>query len=102
MPFAGVISRDQGCPWGTTGLSTATWADVPVVPVTVATLTATQPGVLIAALIEAGVPVGGDEYPHVVIWQGRAYLEDGHHRVMRALIAGQRSIDARVFDMDPP
>jgi len=98
--FKGIISRDNGEPWGPTGMSTAKWLHIEPQTVNIPDLTATQPGVLLHALIEQTVPVGGDRIPHVIAWQGQMYLEDGHHRVMRALLAGQRTITARVLTVD--
>lgn len=96
--FVGVISRDNGCPWGETGMSTARWASVPVWRVTIASLVATQPQLLIRALRpDAPAPYAGDPYPHVICWGGVMYLEDGHHRVVRAALAGARTIAARVL-----
>jgi hypothetical protein len=98
--FQGIISRDNGCPWGETGMTTAKWQHIPTDTVTIADLTATQPGVLLHALIEQTTPVGGDTHPHVIRWNGGMYLEDGHHRVMRALLNGQHTITARVLTVD--
>jgi hypothetical protein len=98
--FAGIISRDNGAPWGTTGLTSHTWLDMPVQQFSIRDLILTQPGVYFHALTEQAAPVGGDPYPHVVLWEGKAYLEDGHHRVMRALIAGRKTIGARVMKVE--
>ena len=99
--FAGIISRDNGCPWGETGMSTAKWQHIPTRRVRIADLTATQPGVLLHALTDdAPTPVGGDPVPHVIAWDGRLYLEDGHHRVVRARLNGRTTIEARVLDLD--
>jgi len=98
-PFAGVISRDQGEPWGPTGMSTAKWMHVPTQTLPIAQLHATQPGVLFHALTGDRAPVGGDPLPHVIAWRGAYYLEDGHHRVMRAALAGHAEIEARVLQV---
>jgi hypothetical protein len=95
--FAGVISRDNGCPWGETGMTTAKWRNLPTRTVTIAQLTATQPGVLLHALTGRPSPVGGDPFPHVIDWDGNLYLEDGHHRVVRAALAGRTEVEARVL-----
>jgi hypothetical protein len=94
--FAGVISRDNGEPWGTPGMTTAKWRAVPVVGVRIAELIATQPGVLFSSLrADAPDPVGGDPFPHVIAWRGELYLEDGHHRVVRAALRGETTVQAR-------
>jgi len=93
--FKAIISRVGGCPWGATGMTSATWLGVPVETFAIADLTATQDGVYFHALAAGPAPVGGDPYPHVIEWAGGLYLEDGHHRVVRALLAGQATIEAR-------
>lgn len=93
--FKAIISRASGEPWGTTGMTSALWLAVPVETFTIADLTATQDGVYFHALTETPDPVGGDPFPHVIDWDGGLYLEDGHHRVIRALLAGRTTIEAR-------
>lgn len=80
-------------------MSSAKWLGVMPEVVTIEDLTATQPGVLLHALIGVGTPVGGDPLPHVIDWRGVRYLEDGHHRVMRALLRGEHTIVARVLHL---
>lgn len=99
--FKDIISRDNGCPWGSTNLTSKLWLDIPVHELFIADLVATQPGILLHALKEdASVPYGGDIHPHVVLWNHTYYLEDGHHRVVRARISGQDTIFARLFVID--
>lgn len=100
--FKAIISRAGGCPWGSTGMTSAKWLDVPVETVAIADLIATQDGVYFHALVEAtDSPDGGiasfcgDPLPHVIDWRGGLYLEDGHHRVVRARLAGQSTVQAR-------
>jgi hypothetical protein len=96
--FKAIISRDNGCPWGETGMTSGKWLDIPTTLVPIRELIATQPGVLLHALSdEAPTPVGGDRFPHVIRWQGSLYLEDGHHRVVRARLNGRRAVRARVL-----
>lgn len=94
--LAGVISRDEGCPWGTSGQTSATWKKIPTRPVAIKDLWATQPGLLFAALIApAEESVSGDPFPHVIEFDGTLYLEDGHHRVARAALQGRTTIEVR-------
>lgn len=100
--FKDVISRAKGAPWGTTGLTTETWQAVPVEWVDITTLIATQDGIYFEPLIRHTLPsYSGDMYPHVVVWKGRNYLEDGHHRAMIALLSGEKHILARVLEVLP-
>lgn len=85
----------------TAGMTTARWADVPVLDVPLDWLTSTQrhlnPAAVLAAIDEPSRSWCGDPYPHAV-WHGPALLlEDGHHRVAAARLTGRRSIRARVL-----
>jgi hypothetical protein len=97
--FKAIISRDNGEPWGNTGMSSSKWLHQPTRTFRIADLIATQPAILLHALTENGAPIGADKYPHVIQWQGNTYLEDGHHRVVRAAINGERTITARVLEV---
>jgi hypothetical protein len=104
MPFASIISRDHGEPWPATGMSTQRWMDeVPVRQVRIRDLIATQSAVALAALVEdyrrGDQPHERDPHPHVIAWCGSLYLEDGHHRAIRALLRGEPTIDARVLEI---
>jgi Arc/MetJ family transcription regulator len=94
--FAGVISRDLGEPWPATGMSSARWLTVPAQWVEIDRLVATQPGIYFDGL-DASEHVGGDEFPHVIEWRGTLYLEDGHHRAVKAALTGERLLLARVL-----
>lgn len=103
MAFRGIISRDEGEPWGPTGMTSARWLEVPITTVRIADLVATQPGLLLHALVEgSSVPVGGDALPHVIQWRSVLYLEDGHHRAIRALLDGHETMAARVLQVSEP
>ena len=41
----------------------------------------------------------GDLFPHVVVWRGDLYLEDGLQRTLRAALQGRTVIHARVVDL---
>lgn len=100
--FAAIISRDQGEPWPDTHMTSAKWLTIPAREVTIAQLTATQPGLLLEALTGDAQPIGGDPTPHVIQWEDNLYLEDGHHRAARAALAGHTSITARVLNLNTP
>lgn len=98
--FESVISRDGGAPWGTTGLTSATWLEVPVRLVLLNSLIATQPGITFEALLRpVGKSYSGDPFAHVVVWQGKNYLEDGHHRAVKAMLRGRVALLARVLEI---
>lgn len=97
MPFKDIVDRDQ-IRWSTEGMTTARWMnEVPVYQVEIADLIATQPGVLLHALVEDFNEQSMDQYPHVVGIGGSLYLEDGHHRVMRCLLRGITALPARIL-----
>lgn len=100
MPFKAIISRDEGEPWGDLGMNSYKWLNVDTELVRISDLIATQKGVFFQPLMKPTIPVGGDYFPHVVYWRGEAYLEDGHHRVIRAALAGNWLIEARVLQVD--
>lgn len=58
-------------------------------------LVPTQDGVWWRALVD-NTRRGPDPFPNVVEWRGTKYLEDGHHRVARALVRGEVGGMARV------
>lgn len=93
----GVVSRENEVAPLTRGMSSATWLQVPIEEVFITQLYACQDGVLFEALINPRTPIGGDRYPHIVAHGGRLLIEDGHHRVTRAALAGERMIEARVL-----
>jgi hypothetical protein len=90
---------DPSRPFPRTGLSSETWRDVPVRFVDIRDLVLTQDGVKFESVLNPGEPVGGDRYAHVIFWNRTYYLEDGHHRVMRAALEGIWRIQARVLIM---
>jgi hypothetical protein len=92
--FAGI---DTARAWPSTGMTSAKWLEVYPRLVNIGNLTMTQDGIYFKALLEKNTPVGGDPYPHVVCWNGTSFLEDGHTRVVRALINGLTMIKARVI-----
>jgi hypothetical protein len=82
--------------WPTTGLTTQSWIDtVSVLPVPVLWIVPTQRHLDLPALISN--PPTIDVYAHVVYWDARFFLEDGHHRFARAVLRGDEFLEARVF-----
>lgn len=91
------------CAWMSQGMTTERWmTEIPVEVVRIGELIATQSGVLLHALMEpAPESRSGDPTPHVLRFNGRLYLEDGHHRVVRARLRGQLYVYARVLSVSP-
>lgn len=94
FPFKGILTER---PYPPTKLTTDLWPEHScVLSVPLSNLYLTQEGVLIQALFRSG-SYSGDDTPHVVLWKGNYYLEDGHHRVTTAALAGHKTIIARVY-----
>lgn len=51
------------------------------------------------ALLEEDSTFYGDLFPHVVLWQGEMYLEDGLHRALRAALQQRPTMHARVLEL---
>lgn len=77
------------------------WASISPQAVAVEKLVPTQADVSLARLqhhAHGGAPETGDPHPHVILYGGRAYLHDGHHRYAVALLRGGASLACRVVD----
>lgn len=97
--FKAAVSRANGTPWPAPGMTSEKWLDVPIRELLIAELIATQDGVYFEPLINDLIPIGGDPYPHVVEWCGDLYLEDGHHRVVKAILRHEPTVLARVLEV---
>lgn len=83
LPFADILDER---PYPPTGLTTARWrAEVEPRLVDLRDLTLTQKGVRIGPLFGI-TDRESDLFPHAVAYRDRLYLEDGHHRVVRAAL----------------
>lgn len=91
---------DISRPWPATGMTSEKWLSVLPRTVNMHNLILTQDGIYFKPLLETVVPVGGDYLPHVVIWNKKLYLEDGHHRVMKLALNNIWRVQARVLDLD--
>lgn len=97
--FKDIISRDAGEPWPSQGMTSKKWLSVEPREVQISDLIATQDGIYFRGLHPDTIPVGGDPIPHVIHWQNKFYLEDGHHRVVRAALRGEKVVLARVLSI---
>lgn len=86
-------------------MTTARWMEIPPSQVALRDLFWCQESVGIERMIEASkegyVSSCGDVYPHVVIFAGKSYLSDGHHRALVRLLRGETEIEARVKEVTP-
>lgn len=82
-------------PWEPLGMTTALWANVPPQCVRVQDLVPTHGTKY--PLGEHDTSYCGDPFPHVVMWNGCLYINDGHHRVARAIARGATDLLVRVL-----
>jgi hypothetical protein len=95
-PFRGIIDIR---PYPSTHLTTARWiAEVAPERVSLASLTLTQRHLRVGGLFGVvNEHSAADPIPHAVAWGDDLYLEDGHHRVVRAALLGETSMMIRVW-----
>jgi hypothetical protein len=77
-------------------MTTRKWQDLALWRLPIDRLIATQPGVYFHALYPEYVHLH-DQYPHVIWYDGEYYLEDGHSRVMKAMINGETHVMVRIL-----
>lgn len=76
------------------------WADVAPRPVRLDQLVTTKRTLDLTTLLSEDSTFYGDLFPHVVVWRGEHYLEDGVHRALRAALQQRNVIHARVVFLD--
>lgn len=91
------ITVAEGRPYPPTGIDSKQWRQLPAETVPIADMVTTQRHLDLEALVHDLRSPWSDDLPNVVAHAGHLYLEDGHHRVARALLAGETHILARVF-----
>ncbi len=77
------------------------WLDIPVSWVLPESLTPTQSDVAVSRLLHhkyGGSAEAGDYCIHVVAYEGRLYIHDGHHRWTIAMLLNSITIPARIVD----
>lgn len=83
-------------PWEPMGICTADWLRIKPSRVLVDSIIPTQSQLSLPALVQREPSYCGDEYPHCVLWDGGLYLNDGHHRWIRAVIERDVTMLVRV------
>ena len=98
--FKGFAPAYNGYPYGPTGMTSQKWLDIPVRYVPVWDLIATQAHIDLRIFIgEPRPPYGGDIYAHAVRWKDDLYLEDGHHRAVRAMYENHGLLAVRILEI---
>lgn len=85
--------------WPRTGLSTRAWQQIPPVLLPITALWTTQDVDHAAVLRKlAGEPSWcGDPLLHVIDWDGRWWVEDGHHRLRARIMRADHHVWCRVW-----
>lgn len=79
-------------------MSTEDWQKIPPSTVHLDDLEMQQDHLYMASLMADNMRTyTGDTYPYVVDFNGKKYVEDGHHRVVRRKLIGRKTIKARVY-----
>jgi Arc/MetJ family transcription regulator len=94
-------SVGDGRPYPAHGLTQREWATIPPRQVRLDQLVTTKRVLALDVLLDEDSTFYGDLFPHVVEWEGSAYLEDGLHRAVRAALQQRTSIHARVHILPP-
>lgn len=86
-------------PFEPTGMTTQKWMQLPVDNVRLDELVLCQDQVSIDGIRNSlqGESYSGDPVPHVVVYRGKKYLSDGHHRYVISLVKGEEQMEARIF-----
>jgi hypothetical protein len=90
--FPGITKR----PYDQARLADVDWRGINPIEVWFRGLWLTQDKLTIAAMLSLD-SFSTDPYPRAVLVDGRAFLEDGHHRVIREALSNARSMSMRVF-----
>ena len=77
-------------------LSLRDWADIEPAEVRLDQLVTTKSTLALDKLLADDSTLFGDLFPHVILWGGELYLEDGLQRTLRAALQGRDTIHARI------
>ena len=90
----------DGRPYPPHDLTSRAWAALPPRQVRLDELVTTKRVLALDVLLDADSTFYGDLFPHVVLWNGEFYLEDGLHRALRAALQQRTTLHVRVLDLD--
>ncbi len=89
----------EGKPYPDHGLTLKDWSAVPPRSVRLDELVTTKRELALDKLLAEDSTFYGDLFPHVVVWKGNYYLEDGLHRALRAALQQRTAIHVRVYEL---
>ena len=87
-------------PYPPHGLSSRGWAQIPPRQIRLDSLITTKAVLDLHSLLAADSTFYGDLFPHVVLWGGELYLEDGLHRALRGALHQRSVLHARVLEVE--
>jgi Arc/MetJ family transcription regulator len=90
----------EGRPYPAHDLTLRDWSKVPPRQVRLDDLVTTKRVLALDVLLDDDSTFYGDLFPHVVLWNGEFYLEDGLHRALRAALQQRTTLHVRVLDLD--
>lgn len=93
----GLIEVETIKPYPATMMTSKDWAAIPLEVVELDCLIATQEYLSISVLFDLDHRRGLDRFPWLVEWEEELYIENGHHRIVRALLIGKCKGRARVL-----
>lgn len=89
----------DGRPYPDHGLTSRDWSRIAPRTVRLQDLTTTKRALQLDLLLADDSTFYGDVFPHVVLWRGEHYLEDGLHRAVRCALQQRKTMPARVLEM---
>lgn len=92
----------EGRPYPAHNLTLREWSQVPPRQIRLDELITTKRVLALDLLLDDESTFYGDLFPHVVLWNGDLYLEDGLHRALRAALQQRSTLHVRVLDLDTP
>ena len=89
-------------PYPEHSLTLKQWAQIEPREVPLDQLITTKSTLDLETLLDEDSTLYGDLFPHVILWNGNYYLEDGLQRTLRVALQGRNRIHARVLNLAPP
>lgn len=84
-------------PYEPTGMTTAKWMKLREERVDVSKVVFSQDHLSLSHLLHPADSYSGDPCPHLVEWEGKLWVSDGHHRIIRAILSGYTYLFCRVL-----
>lgn len=89
-------------PFEPLNMTTALWKQIEPELVDLTALVFCQEFLSVDALLHPQPSHSGDDYPHVVVFNDKWYISDGHHRIARLLLSGYTRSFCRVNRIENP